>query len=287
MPLVALENGVNKVFAWDVTNRAPLYTCKGCGSRLVFMDCRHKIKYFRHYEQCNCDSEPETPLHVWGKKTVYETIRSLKNYGSAIELEYPIDNLKADVYWESTWRKVAIEIQASNYTIDVFEDKIYEYAKKRLNIIYLFIGDKFLKQTKPNVYSLKEIEKQLFVTKELPGLIHAGYLLPSGKVFIPAFSEKWKHGGGDCSHRFISFRGGEKTVSLIDFLIDAVCAEPPEFPCKPQSVEPPKVACKHEDVKHVANFERIKRYKVVCSECDKFIKWLPNKEALQLGYSLD
>ena len=33
--------------------------------------------------------------------------------------------------------------------------------------------------------------------------------------------------------------------------------------------------------------EKIKRYKVVCADCNKFIKWLPNAEALKLGYSLE
>lgn len=274
MPLVAVEEGKSKIFAWEVKERAPLYTCKDCGGRLLFMDCRQKIKYFRHYEKSNCESEPETPEHLQGKQKVYETILAMKNCGS-VELEYSIDNLKADVYWESTWRKAAIEVQASNYTIDKFEDKIYNYARKDFVIIYLFVGDNFLKQTKPYIYSLKEIEKQIFVTKNLPGLIYAGYLLSSGKVFIPCFQEKWSHGGGECSHRFISMRGLQKTVSLTDFLIDAVF------------IEPPKVPCKHTKIKHVAHFDKIKRYKVVCEQCNKFIKWLPNKEALQLGYPLN
>lgn len=98
MPLVALENGKNKIYAWEVNERAPLYTCRGCGGRLLYMDCTKKIKYFRHYEECSCDSEPETPEHVWGKRKVFETILAMKNYGSAVELEYFIDNLKADVY---------------------------------------------------------------------------------------------------------------------------------------------------------------------------------------------
>jgi len=274
MPLVALENGKNQIFAWDVTERAPLYTCKGCRSRLVYMDCRQKIKYFRHYEKCNCDSEPETPVHVWGKQTVYETILAMNNHGSTVELEYYIGDLKADLYWESPWRKAAIEVQASNYTIDVFEDKIYEYADQDLAIIYLFVGNTFLKETKPYVYSLKEIEKQIFVTRDLYG-VQAGYLLQSGKVFIPSFREKWASGGGYCSHRFISDRQFSKTISLTDFLINAVY------------VETPKVPCNHTIIKHIAHFEKIKRYKEVCNECNKFLGWLPNKEARKLGYSFE
>ena len=275
MPLVALEGGKNKIFAWEVKERAPQYTCKGCGGRLVFMDCRKKIKYFRHYEQCDCDSEPETPDHVWGKQKVYETLLEMQNNASIVELEYVIDNLKADVYWESMWRKAAIEIQATNYTINVFENKIHEYDRRNLVSIYLFVGKNFLKQTKPHVYSLKEIEKQLFVTKEIPGSICAGYLLPSGNVYIPFFESKWASGGGECTHRFISMRELTKIISLKEFLINAVFVETSKYPCN------------HTSIKHVAHFEKIKRYKVVCARCNKFIKWLPNKEALKLGYSLD
>ena len=194
MPLVALEEGIRKVFAWDVKKRAPLYTCKDCGGRLIFMDCRKKIKYFRHYEQCDCDSEPETPEHAWGKETVYKAILEMQDYGDIVEPEYTIDKLRADVYWESKWQTVAIEIQATNYTIDVFEEKIHEYDKRGFEIIYLFVGNNFLKQTKPYVYSLKEIEKQLFVHNEIAGRIHAGYLRPSGDVFIPSFQAKYASG---------------------------------------------------------------------------------------------
>ncbi|HOX16326.1 MAG TPA: competence protein CoiA family protein [Smithellaceae bacterium] len=275
MPLVALEGGTKKIFAWDVKERAPLYTCKGCGGRLVFMDCRKKIKYFRHYEHCDCDSEPETPEHAWGKEMVYKSILEIQNNLGIVELEYAIDKLRADVYWERKWQKVAIEIQATNYTIGIFEDKISNYNKMGFEIIYLFVGNNFLKQTKPYVYSLKEIEKQLFVNNEIPGRIYAGYLLPTGNVFIPSFQAKYASGGGECSHRFISMRGFEKTVSLKEFLNNAVC------------VNVQKSQCNHSRTKHVAHFEKIKRYKVVCENCNKFIKWLPNAEALKLGYSLD
>jgi len=275
MPLVALEGGINKIFAWNVMDRAPLYTCKGCGRRLVFMNCRKKIKYFRHYEKCECDSEPETPEHAAGKEIVYKTILEIKTCGNFVEPEYTIDNLRADVYWESQWQTAAIEIQATNYTIGVFEEKIREYNKRDFVIIYLFVGNNFLKKTKPSVYSLKEIEKQLFVNKEIPGRIHAGYLRPSGDVFIPSFQSKYASGGGECSHRFISWRSFEKVVSLKEFLMNAVC------------VKKSNALCKHSKINHVAHFEKIKRYKVVCADCNKFIKWLPNAEALKLGYSLE
>jgi hypothetical protein len=67
----------------------------------------------------------------------------------------------------------------------------------------------------------------------------------------------------------------EKVVSLSEFLISAA------------SIKTSKSQCNHSRTKHVAHFEKIKRYKVVCENCNKFIKWLPNKEALKLGYSLD
>ncbi|ACM19076.1 competence protein CoiA-related protein [Geotalea daltonii FRC-32] len=273
MPLVALDEDGTKVFAWEVTERKPLYTCKGCGGRLSFMDCTLKIKHFRHLTKCDCESEPETEDHVWGKQLVYQTIQAMKNHG-IVELEHPIDSLRADVYWEGTWITAAIEIQASNYNISYFEDKIYEYARKGMVVIYLLVGDNFRKETKSFVYSLKEIEKRLFVKKDFPGCVYAGYLLPSGTVLLPYFQEKWARGGGDCTNRFISMRRLEQRVSLTDFLIDAVY------------VPPPKIECKHQTINYVPNFEKIKRYKVVCTECGKFMKWLPNKEAEKLGLEL-
>jgi len=274
MPLVALENGKNKVFAWNISRRAPLYNCPNCGGRMIFMDCRLKVKYFRHYEKCECESEPETKEHVWGKQEVYKTILNMKDPGSVVELEYNVDNLRADVYWESPWQKAAIEIQATNYTIGVFEEKIYEYARKGLVIIYLFVGSSFLKETRSFIYSLKEIEKRIFVNKNLPGIIYAGYLKPSGNVFIPSFQEKWASGGGDCTHRFISMRSNEKTKKLSEFLIEAVFRKTE------------KLDCTHEKVKYVLSSEKITRYKVLCEKCEKFIKWLPNIEARDLGLLL-
>ena len=51
--------------------------------------------------------------------------------------------VKADVHWIIDGRKVAFEIQATNYDPSVFDEKIAYYTRKGYLTVYLFVGDNF------------------------------------------------------------------------------------------------------------------------------------------------
>jgi hypothetical protein len=44
--------------------------------------------------------------------------------------------------------------------------------------------------------------------------------------------------------------------------------------------------CNHNNIRYQKSDGKILRYKVICAECEKFIKWLPNKEAEAIGLRL-
>jgi competence CoiA-like predicted nuclease len=99
------------------------------------------VKHFRHKVACECDTEPETPAHVWGKETVYDTLKV--GFEGYIEVEDLIGRLKSDVHWVVDGKKVAFEIQATNYEPAVFDEKIAYYTGREYLTVYLFVGDNF------------------------------------------------------------------------------------------------------------------------------------------------
>ncbi len=277
MTLVALNEAGDTVFAKNVTTREN-FRCKGCGSPLYFCDATLKVKYFQHAVACNCETEPETPEHVFGKQLVFDALSNIKGQPEKVDMEEPVGRLKADVLWQNPMNTVAIEVQAANYKISDFEEKINYYIRRKLKVIYLFVGENFCKCLKPCVYSLKAIEKQIIFEKKYSDYVVGGYLEDNGKVMIPQFQKKYAHGGGECENRFFLGWADRKNCDLLTFL-------------KHHGYSPPRgryspPLCKHENVEYVLHEGKVKRYKTICADCRKFVCWLKNDKARALGLEL-
>jgi competence CoiA-like predicted nuclease len=277
MTLVAIKESGEHIFAKNVTQRET-FRCKGCGGLLYFCDATLKAKYFQHAVACNCETEPETPEHIWGKQQVFDSLTSIKGQPEKVEMEEFIGRLKADIFWKNPMNNVAIEVQATNYNILDFEEKIHYYIRRKLKIIYLFVGDNFCKQIKPYVYSLKEIEKRIIFEKKYNDYVIGGYLESDCRVMVPSFQKKYAHGGGKCENRFFLGKNDRKYHDVLAFL--KLHGYSPPRGCY---IPPP---CKHESVKHVLHDGKIKRYKTVCEDCFAFVSWLKNDTARDLGLEL-
>lgn len=282
MPLTANDSNGIQVYSWQVPDeeKRKEYFCRDCKEKVSFVDATLKTKHFRHKADSTCQPEPETEEHLSSKRKVFETIEVL-DPGTA-RLEHWVGFRKADVYWERSvnrYQKVVFEVQASNYGISDFESKIKYYAhRKNLVVVYLFVGDGFLKQTADYIYSLKEIEKRMFVEKPYLDTVIAGYL-ERDTVRIPSFKPKWARGrSGDCTDRFLIEYPESETMTLSDFL-RKVSGHIPVNRYLPE--------CDHPKVRHVKHEEKQVRYKIVCEGCGKFMGWLPDRTALSLGYSLE
>jgi hypothetical protein len=69
-------------------------------------------------------------------------------------------------------------------------------------VLYIFIGNNFMREVKPNIFSLKEIERRIFDSKAYDDTV-LGCYFDGETVIVPSYSQKWASGGGTCTHRYI------------------------------------------------------------------------------------
>jgi competence CoiA-like predicted nuclease len=190
------------VFAPELTEKRQGFTCRFCGQPMVFVDAHLKIKHFRHKTESLCDSEPETEEHEHYKWLVYKMLKNKKIGG--VFAEHRIGNVIADIYMDrEEWPNIAFEIQTTNYSPLKYEEKINIYAFRRLLVVYIFVGNDFNNEIKPNIYSLKEIEKRIFNEKIYCDTV-IGCYLKDENIIIPSFKQKYAKGqSGYCTNRFI------------------------------------------------------------------------------------
>jgi hypothetical protein len=145
-------------------------------------------------------------------------------------------------------------------------------------VVYIFVGDEFCNEIKRNIYSLKDIEKRIFIQKEYSDTV-LGCYLENEFVTIPSFKEKYAKGRtGHCTHRFIMDYKETKQLLLSDFL-DDILRYYIRKPFKPSS-------CNHNETNYEKYIGKQIRYKEVCLICGKFMKWLADKEAMAKGFTL-
>jgi hypothetical protein len=267
-----------KVYAPDLIEKRQEFKCRFCNQPMSFVDAQIKIKHFRHKTKILCDYEPETEEHERYKEIVYQFLKS-KNYGE-VYIEHSIGKFIADIYLKRPGHcnDMVFEIQATNYDIVKFEKKINSYAFRKFVVIYIFIGNNFFNEIKPNIYTLKEIEKRIFTRKIYLDTV-IGCYLKNENIIIPLFKEKHVKGRiGCCTDRFITDHKQSKKLPLNDFL-DSIL----EYYIKNPFVPP---ECSHQEFCFEKSEMKITRYKEVCSDCGKFIRWMPNKEARNRGLSL-
>jgi predicted RNA-binding Zn-ribbon protein involved in translation (DUF1610 family) len=310
MPSYSLNLDNEVIYALNVhikpKEERPRFKCPECGNRMVFVECERKINHFRHYNISNCEfeSEPETEEHYYAKGVVenifanfVSTSQTTILYGKELPVvDNELDIKKyPDVYLEipSLGKKIAVEVQYTNYDIRTFRNKILFYAFRNITAIYLFFGEQFQKRFKENnnIYLLKDIEKEIFYKNSLP--VHGGYLFYDKNndpyIEVPQFKPKYKKGNYDyclalpydryveiacCKTRFIK-EFNPVIVKLNDWLYSNCFKQVPMIPSKD--------LCNHRSTSYQFSDGKIKRYKEVCSICKKFVRWLPKSEAIALG----
>lgn len=144
-------------------------------------------------------------------------------------------------------------------------------------MVYIFVGNKFCNEIKENIYSLKEIEKRIFLQKAYFDTVVGCYLEQENTTLL-SFKEKHAKGRrGFCTDRFIIDYKETKQLHLNNFL-DYVHNYNIRHSFRP--------ICDHKETTFEKSDLKIKRYKIVCSECGKFVDWLKNEKAIALGFEL-
>jgi|GEM_PF-2118874 len=276
MPLTAITKSGERVFAPELNDKRQDFFCRFCNSPMSFVDATLKIKHFRHLIKASCDYEGETEEHENCKYSVYKELKAIRS--GKVFIEHPVGKLIADVYWERIGKPdIAFEIQATNYSISKYEDKIAYYSFRHILVVYIFVGDIFGNEVRPNIYSLKEIEKRIFDYNVYLDTVMGCYL-NGDTITVPLFSKKYEKGGdGYCNNRFIMRWGSTKRLTLAEYLgvVDKHLILKPYLP-----------KCLHEETTFEKSEGKIPRYKIVCSVCGNFLKWLPNDEARRKGLEI-
>lgn len=265
-----------RIDANDYSDRSLDVYCPDCMDGLTFVNANLKAKHFRHQTNSECAGEPESDVHIAIKRELHARLQAT-GLGIAT-LEKSLIGIRPDVLWEHLFCRIGFEVQATSVNIEVYERKIERCENKRMPLVYIFVrqedGGDFLRQTKNNIYSLKEIERRLIVDKSPFELPIAGYW-QDGNIWFPKFKEKYRRGGGGfCSNRFIVDRYQSRLIEIEELAGLIKAATPEHYGDK----------CAHGGgVIYRPSYGAIHRYGAYCNECDRHVKWIPNRDIERLG----
>jgi competence CoiA-like predicted nuclease len=193
MSLAALDvNGIKQI-SYEILPEKyrQNWQCPVCDKPMSFVDSRLKIKHFRHKEQNNCYSEPETYEHMRLKKFVYSWLSSA-NY--KCEFEVKIGNRIADVTFLNTKTNKlrVVECQVSIISDYEAQQRTTDYKQNNVHEVYWILYPKhYLKRLTQysNNYHLKDIER-----KNLESA-YCFYFDPSNQQIKKLFfTPKWARG---------------------------------------------------------------------------------------------
>ena len=122
------------------------YICDYCENEVIHHRSKSQVKigHFKHKAYSNCaNNQSESEEHVLTKKDIRDYL--LENYSKAfkiVELEKWICNksIRPDVYIETKkGTKIAIEVQASQLTIDQLINRTKKYHQNNIYVMWVLI----------------------------------------------------------------------------------------------------------------------------------------------------
>lgn len=143
--LTAKTSDTDYIEAADAV-RGVEYACRGCGAPVVFKPGRIRTKHFAHYPGAECSyGALMSAEHLQAQRVLIDALRA-RGVGAALEV--PIASLagdrRADVM---TWpkerpdKRIAIEVQGSDITIDRIEARTESYNTEGIAPLWLRLYD--------------------------------------------------------------------------------------------------------------------------------------------------
>jgi hypothetical protein len=119
MSLIALDDtGMRVSSLRKIDNLRQHWSCPNCNKDMVYVDAMTRIKHFRHYTQCEYETEPETERHLAMKSLIHQI------YPDSV-LENRIGNRINDCTIAS--EKVAVEVQCSSISTTEMMERVMDY----------------------------------------------------------------------------------------------------------------------------------------------------------------
>ena len=148
----------------DIKNN--IFYCPNCDKEVMFVNSVTKIRHFRHYDDNECSSEPDTEQHTLFKKQIYDI---LVKAGYSCNYEVKIGNRVADIYGVGRGLKLVVECQLSPISPEELKARDYDYHKLGFETIWIFHLSNYARliklcHTKNNhreyaIFSLKRVER--------------------------------------------------------------------------------------------------------------------------------
>lgn len=107
------------------------FTCPECNGEVLFVNGLKKIKHFRHLVKSNCGWEPETERHIEMKQFCKKFFKLEDD-----NLEVGLGFARPDLYDEV--KRIAIEVQHSNLTLEKFLERTENYTKNNIAVLWIF-----------------------------------------------------------------------------------------------------------------------------------------------------
>lgn len=251
--LKAIRNSdLKKVVGYDIEkDPKEEYQCEYCKQPVIHHKSKAQIRigHFKHKANPYCPNNiSETQDHIRTKKSIYDYLNhKYPNAFKTIELEKWIcqNSIRPDVYLETKrGAKIAIEVQASQLTIDQIINRTEKYAKNNIYVLWVQVWKNAKISTCPYIrrecyisfdcdfrcdHSVKLTEMELFLHYlNFKKLIFWDYTNEHSEGgFLIAELDKFQAEGGefyDEYGNYQSFEGrvakNKKTITDIHFAID-------------------------------------------------------------------
>jgi competence CoiA-like predicted nuclease len=108
--------------------------CPECSQKVVFVDADLKIKHFRHLTESDCHPEPETIEHIKMKIFFAKQLKLNKD-----SIEVNLIFARPDIFLKE--EKIAIEVQHSNISEEIFIQRNKNYTLNGIYPIWIFHED--------------------------------------------------------------------------------------------------------------------------------------------------
>ncbi|PEX81512.1 competence protein CoiA [Bacillus cereus] len=124
------------------------FFCTACGKEVQMKLGKQKSWHFAHkkVDSCLAFYEVESIYHMQGKELLY---RWLKHQKFRVNIEHYLPEIqqRPDIFVERAGRKIAIEYQCANLSVEQLSKRTYSYWQAGIQVIWIIGGNQLKKQS--------------------------------------------------------------------------------------------------------------------------------------------
>ncbi len=124
------------------------FFCIACGKKVLMRLGKQKKWHFAHKKEDSCLAfyEAESMYHRHGKELLYKWFKR-QNFHVDIEHYLPEIQQRPDIFIERAGRKVSIEYQCANLSIEQLYKRTYSYWRAGIQVIWIIGGNQLKKHS--------------------------------------------------------------------------------------------------------------------------------------------